>query len=168
MPIGHDSLNHRLLRPECLRAPVPRLLPSPAVRSSVGTRAVRPTPVGATIIGPRAVRTSTVEPTSSPRRRATPASRQAAVIQTASVADARWAWDVAAPVRTPETAHRHRRGRRPKAESLGRDWPCCGGLRATQAKPDQQACGKTVSHKLLAHRLTSTKAEYRRMVPLLP
>jgi hypothetical protein len=71
-------------------------------------------------------------------------------------------------VRTPETAHRYRRGRRPKAESLGRDWPCCGSLRATQAKPDQQACGKTVSHKFFAHRLTSTKEEYRRMIPLLP
>src|SRR3982750_133426 len=134
----------------------------PAVRPPVRT-----TPVGPAI-RPGAVGTSAVEPSSRPRRRATPAPGRTAVVEPSSVADTRWTRNVAAPVRTPEAAHRDRRGGRPEAERFRRHRPCRGGLRATHAKPDQHAGGKPVSHKSFAHRFTSAKQEYRLMVPLLP
>src|SRR4051812_47234121 len=134
----------------------------PAVRPPVRT-----TPVGSTI-RPGAVGTSAVEPPSRPRRRATPAAGGSAEVEPASVADTRRTWNVAAPVRTSKAAHRNWRGCRLEAERFRRHRPCRGGLRATQAKPDQHAGGKPVSHKSFAHRFTSIQEEYRRMVPLLP
>ena len=134
----------------------------PAVRPPVRT-----TPVGPAI-RPGAVGTSAVEPASGPRRRAAPAAGGSAVVEPAAVADTRRTWNVAAPVRTPEAAHRNRRGCRPEAERFRRHRPCRGRLRAAQAKPDQHAGGKPVSHKSFAHRFTSIQEEYRRMVQLLP
>src|SRR3954465_4865291 len=134
----------------------------PAVRPPVRT-----TPVGSTI-WPGAVGTSAVEPPSRPWWRATPAPGRTAVVEPSSVADTRRTWNVAAPVRTPEAAHRNRRGRRPKPERLGRHRLDCGCLRAAQAKPERQACRKPACHKFFEHRFTSTREEYRLMVPLLP
>src|SRR3954463_11122050 len=131
--------------------------------------AVRP-PVRTTPVGPaiwlRAVGTSAVEPPSRPRRRATPAPGRTAVVEPASVADTRRTRNVAAPVRTPEAAHRNRSGCQPEPESLWRHRPCRGGLRTAQAKPDQHGGGKAIRHRFFAHHFTSTQEEYRLIILL--